>query len=160
MKRCDWCESDELYIKYHDEEWGVPAHDDIKHFEFLILEGVQAGLSWLLVLKKKSLFPVIFAHALNNIISAHAVWNYLQGNDFALVTYYMYIPLMIIGLVLFIWQFSTIKTGVTVVYKDIGEYFKPEEKLGESKGDVYFRILIDLFIGIIILALGLFIFGV
>lgn len=114
----------------------------------------------ILVLKKKSLFPVIFAHALNNIISAHAVWNYLQGNDFALVTYYMYIPLMIIGLVLFIWQFSTIKAGVTVVYKDIGEYFKPEEKLGESKGDVYFRILIDLFIGIIILALGLFIFGV
>ena len=53
MKRCDWCESDELYIKYHDEEWGVPAHDDIKHFEFLILEGVQAGLSWLLVLKKR-----------------------------------------------------------------------------------------------------------
>ena len=114
----------------------------------------------ILVLKKKSLFPVIFAHALNNIISAHAVWNYLQGNDFALVTYYMYIPLMIIGLVLFIWQFSTIKAGVTVVYIDIREYFKPEEKLGESKGDVYFRILIDLFIGIIILALGLFIFGV
>jgi len=53
MKRCDWCEGDELYIKYHDEEWGVPIHDDIKHFEFLILEGVQAGLSWLLVLRKR-----------------------------------------------------------------------------------------------------------
>ena len=53
MRRCDWCEGDELYIKYHDEEWGVPVHDDIKHFEFLILEGVQAGLSWLLVLKKR-----------------------------------------------------------------------------------------------------------
>jgi DNA-3-methyladenine glycosylase I len=53
MKRCDWCESDELYIKYHDEEWGDPVHDDIKHFEFLILEGVQAGLSWLLVLRKR-----------------------------------------------------------------------------------------------------------
>ncbi len=114
----------------------------------------------ILVLKKKSLFPVIFAHALNNIISAHAVWNYLQGNDFTLITYYMYIPLMIIGVVLFIWQFSTIKAGVAVVYDDIREYFKPEEKLGESKGDVYFRILIDLFIGIIILALGLFIFGI
>ena len=53
MRRCDWCEGDELYIKYHDEEWGVPVHNDIKHFEFLILEGVQAGLSWLLILKKR-----------------------------------------------------------------------------------------------------------
>ena len=53
MRRCDWCEGDELYIKYHDDEWGVPVHDDIKHFEFLILEGVQAGLSWLLVLRKR-----------------------------------------------------------------------------------------------------------
>lgn len=112
------------------------------------------------VLKKKSLFPVIFAHALNNIISAHAVWNYLQGNDFYLMAYYMYLPLMIIGLVLFIWQFSMIKAGVSVVYEDIREYFKSDEKLGEAKGDVYFRIIIDLFIGIIILALGLFIFGV
>jgi DNA-3-methyladenine glycosylase I len=42
-----------LYIKYHDEEWGVPVHDDRKHFEFLILEGVQAGLSWLTILKKR-----------------------------------------------------------------------------------------------------------
>lgn len=41
------------YIKYHDEEWGVPVHDDRKHFEFLILEGVQAGLSWLTILKKR-----------------------------------------------------------------------------------------------------------
>jgi len=114
----------------------------------------------ILVLKKKSLFPVIFAHALNNIISAHAVWNYLQGNDFTLMAYYMYLPLMIIGLFLFIWQFSTIKAGVALVYNDIKEYFTPEEKLGEAKGDVAFRIIIDLFIGILILALGLFIFGV
>jgi DNA-3-methyladenine glycosylase I len=53
MKRCEWCENDDLYIKYHDEEWGVPVHDDIKHFEFLILEGVQAGLNWLMILKKR-----------------------------------------------------------------------------------------------------------
>ena len=53
MKRCDWCIGDDLYIKYHDEEWGIPVHDDNKHFEFLILEGVQAGLSWLLILKKR-----------------------------------------------------------------------------------------------------------
>lgn len=53
MQRCDWCKEDELYIKYHDEEWGVPLHDDIKQFEFLVLESAQAGLSWLTVLRKR-----------------------------------------------------------------------------------------------------------
>lgn len=53
MNRCPWCEEDELYIRYHDEEWGVPVHDDIKHFEFLVLESAQAGLSWLTILKKR-----------------------------------------------------------------------------------------------------------
>jgi len=53
MDRCSWCGSDELYIKYHDEEWGVPVHDDSKHFEFLLLESAQAGLSWLTILKKR-----------------------------------------------------------------------------------------------------------
>ena len=114
----------------------------------------------ILVLKKKSLFPVIFAHALNNIISAHAVWNYLQGNDFSVVTIYLYFPLLIISLILFIWQFSEIKKGVFAVYNVIKEYFKPQKSHNESKGDVLFRIFIDLLIGIIILAVGLFIFGV
>ena len=54
IKRCPWCgRNDELYIKYHDEEWGVPVHDDIKHFEFLVLEINQAGLSWKTVLNKR-----------------------------------------------------------------------------------------------------------
>ncbi len=54
IKRCPWCgQNDELYIQYHDEEWGVPVHDDIKHFEFLVLEINQAGLSWKTVLKKR-----------------------------------------------------------------------------------------------------------
>ncbi|MGE4354373.1 MAG: DNA-3-methyladenine glycosylase I [Oscillospiraceae bacterium] len=53
MERCDWCQSDDLYIKYHDEEWGVPVHEDRKHFEFLVLESAQAGLSWLTILKKR-----------------------------------------------------------------------------------------------------------
>jgi DNA-3-methyladenine glycosylase I len=52
-KRCPWCLSDPLYIDYHDREWGVPVHDDCKWFEFLLLEGAQAGLNWLLVLKKR-----------------------------------------------------------------------------------------------------------
>jgi DNA-3-methyladenine glycosylase I len=52
-KRCPWCLGNPLYMEYHDREWGVPVHDDRKWFEFLTLEGAQAGLNWLLVLKKR-----------------------------------------------------------------------------------------------------------
>ncbi|MCA9405990.1 MAG: DNA-3-methyladenine glycosylase I [Candidatus Omnitrophica bacterium] len=52
-KRCKWAESHELFIPYHDEEWGVPEHDDQRLFEMLNLEGAQAGLSWLTILKKR-----------------------------------------------------------------------------------------------------------
>jgi DNA-3-methyladenine glycosylase I len=51
--RCPWPGEDALYQRYHDEEWGVPVHDDRTHFEFLVLEGAQAGLSWLTVLRKR-----------------------------------------------------------------------------------------------------------
>ena len=53
MKRCDWSTNDEIYIEYHDKEWGVPVYDDRKLFEMLILEGAQAGLSWLTILKRR-----------------------------------------------------------------------------------------------------------
>lgn len=52
-KRCEWCGDDPLYVVYHDDEWGSPLHDDRLLFEFLILEGAQAGLSWLTILKKR-----------------------------------------------------------------------------------------------------------
>ena len=52
-ERCSWCGDDPLYVAYHDEEWGVPVHDDRTLFEFLILEGAQAGLSWSTILKKR-----------------------------------------------------------------------------------------------------------
>ena len=58
--RCEWCGSDPLYIKYHDEEWGVSVHDDQKLFEMLILEGAQAGLSWITVLKKRENYRKAF----------------------------------------------------------------------------------------------------
>jgi DNA-3-methyladenine glycosylase I len=54
--RCGWASSDEALERYHDEEWGVPTHDDARHFEFLILEGAQAGLSWLTVLRKRDAY--------------------------------------------------------------------------------------------------------
>lgn len=57
MKRCCWVdEKSEIYVKYHDEEWGIPQYDDKKLFEFLILESFQAGLSWITVLKKREAF--------------------------------------------------------------------------------------------------------
>jgi DNA-3-methyladenine glycosylase I len=60
FSRCSWCGSDPLYITYHDNEWGVPLHDDSLLFEFLILEGFQAGLSWLTILKKREAFQKAF----------------------------------------------------------------------------------------------------
>lgn len=59
-KRCEWCGTDPLYIAYHDYEWGVPVHDDRLLFAFLILEGAQAGLSWLTVLKKRDNYRKAF----------------------------------------------------------------------------------------------------
>ena len=59
-KRCAWCEKDDLYRKYHDEEWGVPVYEDQKLFEFLILETFQAGLSWYTILKKRENFKLAF----------------------------------------------------------------------------------------------------
>ena len=58
--RCFWASGDDFYIKYHDEEWGVPVHDDDTLFEFLILEGFQAGLSWYCILKKRENFRMAF----------------------------------------------------------------------------------------------------
>ena len=60
-RRCPWCESNELQTAYHDREWGVPVHDDRKFFEFLILEGAQAGLSWDTILKKRENYRRAFA---------------------------------------------------------------------------------------------------
>lgn len=58
--RCGWCGTDELYCQYHDEEWGVPVYDDQKMFEFLTLEGAQAGLSWITVLRKREAYRKAF----------------------------------------------------------------------------------------------------
>lgn len=62
-KRCEWVEGQfDQYVKYHDEEWGVPVHDDQTHFEFLILEGAQAGLSWATILKRREGYRKAFAN--------------------------------------------------------------------------------------------------
>ena len=60
-KRCDWCQSTELYITYHDKEWGIPCYDDRELFEMLILEGAQAGLSWITILNKRETYRKAFS---------------------------------------------------------------------------------------------------
>ena len=70
MKRCDWA-SNKLLIKYHDKEWGVPLHNDRKLFEFLILDGMQAGLSWSIILKKRNSLRKAFENFDPKKISAY-----------------------------------------------------------------------------------------
>ena|SRR5262252_3699583 len=61
LARCPWANGSDLYIAYHDDEWGVPVHDDRRFFEFLILEGAQAGLSWSTILNKRTAYREAFA---------------------------------------------------------------------------------------------------
>ncbi len=60
VKRCEWCGTDPLYVDYHDKEWGVPVYNDRKLFEMLILEGAQAGLSWITILRKRAHYRKVF----------------------------------------------------------------------------------------------------
>lgn len=60
MKRCKWVTADPVYIDYHDTEWGIPLHDDRKLFEMLLLEGAQAGLSWITILKRRKTYRIAY----------------------------------------------------------------------------------------------------
>lgn len=62
VTRCPWCGTDPLYVRYHDEEWGKPVHDDLKHFECLTLESAQAGLSWITILRKREHYRDAYAN--------------------------------------------------------------------------------------------------
>jgi DNA-3-methyladenine glycosylase I len=61
MERCPWANGDQLLAKYHDEEWGVPVHDDRRHFEFLVLEAAQAGLSWMTILRRREGYRELYS---------------------------------------------------------------------------------------------------
>jgi len=71
LQRCDWPGSDELMIKYHDDEWGVPNHDDRKWFEYITLDAFQAGLSWAIVLNKRENFRKAFNNYETKIIAEY-----------------------------------------------------------------------------------------
>ena len=71
MIRCPWCESSDLYRKYHDEEWGKPVYDDRTHFEFLVLESAQSGLSWITILKKRENYRVEYDNFNPDIVALY-----------------------------------------------------------------------------------------
>lgn len=104
----------------------------------------------LFTLRKYWLFPAFFAHACNNIISAHTLWLWSQSIPFSIISIYIYVPLIFIGVILFIWQFSRIKNGVKNGFEEIKAYFGNISSRGESGNDKYKRILTDFIIGIII----------
>ncbi|MGL5854957.1 MAG: DNA-3-methyladenine glycosylase I [Cetobacterium sp.] len=71
MVRCPWCESSDLYRKYHDEEWGKSVYDDRTHFEFLVLESAQSGLSWITILKKRENYRVEYDNFNPDIVALY-----------------------------------------------------------------------------------------
>ena len=84
LKRCEWCLRDQLYIDYHDKEWGVPLHDDRQLFEFLMLEGVQAGLSWYTVLSKREAYREAYDQFDPELVArynSHRVEELMQNRD-------------------------------------------------------------------------------
>jgi membrane protease YdiL (CAAX protease family) len=123
----------------------------------------------LFVLRKKWIFPVILAHALNNIVSAHSVWSFWQGISFQIIIFFVYIPLFIIGVLfvivclLIVWDFSEFRDGLSNGFSTFRTYFKRDS--GEikrdsneiTKGDTIFRIIIDIIIAFLIFLMGLLI---
>jgi DNA-3-methyladenine glycosylase I len=71
VNRCDWCLVSPIMTAYHDDEWGVPVHDDMKHFEFLVLDAFQAGLSWHTILKKREAFRRAFDNFDFNVVATY-----------------------------------------------------------------------------------------
>ncbi|MCU4176769.1 DNA-3-methyladenine glycosylase I [Carboxylicivirga sp. N1Y90] len=133
-QRCAWCEGSDLYRAYHDNEWGVPLHDDDLLFEFLILEGFQAGLSWSTILNKRENFRIAF-----DSFDARIVANYNDEkleelmNNAGIIRNRLKIKAAITNAKLFlekqkefgsfdkyIWQFTSYKT-ITNRFKELAE---------------------------------------
>jgi len=113
----------------------------------------------LLVIRRKWLFPVIIAHTLNNIVAAHAVWSFWQGNSFQVVVFFLYIPLFIIGILfiivclLLVWPFSSVKKGISNGFALFKTYFKKDAE-EKTIGDTLFRVFFDILMGVIIFIMG------
>ncbi len=133
---------------------GLPIIFPIIWFLQTFLVGIILSM---VVLRKHWIFPVIFAHTVNNFIASHSIWNYLNGIDFSFMTFYVYIPLLIIGIVLFIWQFSRIKESLSIGWKEFKSYFARDENIGENSLETFVRIMMDFLFGLIIFLIGMII---
>jgi hypothetical protein len=109
----------------------------------------------MIVVRKHWIFPVIFGHTFNNIITSHTIRNNLLGIDFSVMTFYVYIPLLIIGVLLFIWQFSRIKESLSIGWKEFRSYFTRDENVGENSFETVVRIMMDFLFGLIIFLVGM-----
>ncbi|TFG25130.1 MAG: CPBP family intramembrane metalloprotease [Promethearchaeota archaeon] len=110
----------------------------------------------MLVMRRRWIFPVIFAHAINNIISAHALWNYFQGNEFTILATFFYPILLVIGLVLFILNFPLIRDALSIGFKDLKTYFKNNPQIKEPTDHKIIRIMLDVLFGFLIFIIGYF----
>ncbi|UCC21119.1 MAG: CPBP family intramembrane metalloprotease [Promethearchaeota archaeon] len=113
----------------------------------------------LVVVRKKWILPAIIAHALNNIVAAHTIWNFWQGNSFYVVAFFVYIPLFIIGILftivclLLVWPLSSVKRGISNGFAFFKTYFKRDSE-EITVGDTVFRIIFDFLIALIIFLMG------
>ncbi|NVM43526.1 MAG: CPBP family intramembrane metalloprotease [Candidatus Lokiarchaeota archaeon] len=121
------------------------------------LQTFFVGIILAMVIQRRHwIFPGIFAHTLNNVITSHTIWNYIHGTDFSFMTMYVYLPLLIMGIILFIWQFSRIKESLSIGFKEFKTYFARDKIIKESSSDVIIRILMDFLFGLIIFLIGYF----
>jgi membrane protease YdiL (CAAX protease family) len=139
------------------------------HFAYILIPGINFPIIFpiiwflqtffvgivlsILVIRKKWLFPAIIAHAINNIISAHAIWNYLQGNDFEIMIYFMYIPLLIISGILLFWQLPRIKEGLKTGISEVKSYFDSSQSAGIN----ITKVIVDIIIAILAILVGVLI---
>ena len=133
---------------------GLPIIYPIIWFLQTFLVGIVLAM---VVLRRHWIFPVIFAHTVNNIITSHSIWNYLNGIDFSVMTFFVYIPLLIIGIILFIWQFSLIRESLAIGWKEFKSYFTRDENVGENSLETVVRIMMDFLFGLLIYFIGVII---
>lgn len=124
----------------------------------MFLQTFLVGIILAMVVQRRHwIFPAIFAHTLNNVISSYSIWNYINGKDFSFMSMYVYLPLLIIGIFLFIWQFSRIKESLSIGFKEFRTYFARDKSIRERSSDVIIRIIMDFLFGLIIFLIGVII---
>jgi membrane protease YdiL (CAAX protease family) len=133
---------------------GFPIIFPIIWFLQTFLVGIVLSM---VVLRRHWIFPVIFAHTLNNVITSFSIWNNIHHIDFSFMTFYVYIPLLITGILLLIWQFSRIKESLTIGWKEFKSYFTRDETIREGTLETVVRIIMDFLFGILIFIIGVII---